>query len=88
MNGAKAVHGFEFDDNSAFDEQVKSETAFQLCSFVNKRNWFLLFKSNSAEGEFMAQAIFVRRFQQARTKQTVHFDCGANDSVGQLVVIH
>jgi hypothetical protein len=67
MNGAQAFNGFQFDNNSTINQKVNPVAAFKFRLFVYYRNRLLALYSQVPELKFVKKALFIRRFEQART---------------------
>src|SRR5579859_665980 len=79
VNRAKSLNRFQFNNYAPLYQEIKRKSAVELDPLVDERHWFLFFESNAAKVKFVAKTLFVRGFEQARTKKFVHFYRRADD---------
>lgn len=79
-------HGFQFDDDCIFNENVDPVADIQFHLVVNQRQTHLAKRSESTFPKLINQTRFVSRFQKSRTKPTVNFDGRGNDFRSERVV--
>ena len=74
VNRKQLVDGFDFDQNSAIDDQISSEAYFERYVAIDDRDRLLNFDNMSSLAQFVAKAPFIDRFEQARAELFVHTD--------------
>jgi hypothetical protein len=71
VNGQYLLDGFELDYDSMIDQKVRLVRTKKRHRLVDNRERYLALEWNAEEGQLEAQTLFIRRFQQARTEETV-----------------
>ena len=69
----------DLDDDSLIDEDVQPVAARKRDALVAHWHGDLTSERQSAQAQLMAEALFIRRFEEARTKTPVNFDRCADD---------
>jgi hypothetical protein len=67
VNGTQTLHRFQLHYNSTLDKKIEPISAFQLRLFVYNWHCFLALDSQVPELKLVKEALFIRRFEQART---------------------
>lgn len=88
MNLGKLLHGFEFEDDFVFDDDVGSKTLVELQPFVFDGDGYLPFQSQTPALQLTGKHHFVDRLQQAWAELAVDLDCGVDDFFGDSVFVH
>jgi len=86
MNWRQAFSCLDFYYNRFFYHHVHFQRAFQFESFVMDRQMDLRLKTQAKLGQFVAQALLVHRFQQARPKMTMNLNRRADNTVGKNIL--
>ncbi|MGD1021639.1 MAG: hypothetical protein ABR880_02570 [Candidatus Sulfotelmatobacter sp.] len=79
MDWKNPLHGLQVDDNFIIDDQIYLVSAFQLQAFVRDGEIDLAFKGQSAKVQFVAQTLFVGRFEQSGSELAEDLDGRPND---------
>jgi hypothetical protein len=79
------LHGFEFDQEAVFNEEVEAQGFVEGVALVFDGDDFLVYAVDGAQGEFADDALFVNGFDEARALEAVNFDGRAYDFVGEFV---
>ncbi len=79
VNRKDVFYALQFQNYSILNNQVEAITAVQLDAFVLDRQRYLALKSKIPQVKFATQTLLVSRFEQARTKRTMHFDGRSDD---------
>ena len=79
MNSHKPVHALDFDDDSAFDDEIWPVFTDQP-SLVKNRDSDLSRERQAFVGQLEAQGFFISGFHQAWTKCLVNGDGATNDA--------
>src|SRR5690606_21310083 len=74
MDRQQAIDGFQFDDQLAGDHEVDSILRIEHRVPVENRNGHLAGELDVLECHLAAEAVLVRRLQQAWPKRSMHFD--------------
>jgi len=69
----------QLNDHFVTNDQIYFVSAIELQTLVRDREIDLALEGQFAEVQFVAQALFVRGFQQSGTELTMHFDRRTND---------
>lgn len=77
------------DNHFLFHKEVKPETATEVCSFVDNRQFLLSFYLESPQIKFKSQSFFVYAFQESGApKGTMHFNRSIDDHSTNFVFRH
>ena len=76
---------FEFEQQAAFDQNVKAERLFEDKTLVFDFDNALVDSSQLPEAQFAEEAVLINAFDQARPLVTMNLDGGADDGVAQLI---
>lgn len=80
------LHGFQFDDDCIFNENVDSVAYNQFHLIVNHGQADLTQRLKPAFTKLINQTRFISRLQQSRSKPTVDFDGGGDDFRSERVI--
>jgi len=76
---------FEFEQQAAFDQNVKAERLFEDKSLVFDFDNALVDGGQLVEAQFAEEALLINAFDQARPLETMNLDGGADDGVAQFI---
>ncbi len=79
MNRADPIDYFQLDHNLLLHKQINTIAAVNSQPIVGHRQSPLTFDPKTLSNEFMREACFVRRLEQARTKRAMYSDGRPND---------
>jgi len=88
INGRNPFHAFQLHDKRVLHENIHPIPAIDLNSSIMYRKRPLQSKCNSAQTEFVSQALLVGRLQQSWAQVTMNLDCAPDHSVRQLIKFH
>ncbi len=78
------LYALQFQNYSIVNNQIEAISAVQLDALYSTGSGTWRCKCEPPQVQFAAQALFVSRFEQARTKRTMYFDGGSNDLLSEL----
>jgi hypothetical protein len=79
-----SFRALELDYNRTLYHQVHPVTAIQANALVLDREIYLARESKLSQGQLMAEAFFISRFEQSGAEGAMNFDRSANDGLGQI----
>jgi hypothetical protein len=79
VDGQNLLHGFDFEQETAFRQQAELQALFKGDVFVFDRHLMLPGGVNASEPEFVNQAFLIDAFQQTGSQRAMHFYRGSND---------
>jgi hypothetical protein len=71
MDRSKPFDGFEFDDDSGFNQKIDAIPAFEFHVLINERHGLLAFHLQIPQFQLSRQTFFIRGFQQTGSEQTM-----------------
>ena len=80
------LDAFNLEDQNAFNNEIDPIAAIQVDALVFHWKRYLSLETDPAKMQFMAEALFVCRLKESRTKCSMHLNCGANHALGQFFV--
>ena len=75
----------QFEQQAAFDQNVKAERLFEDKTLVFDFDNALVDSSQLLEAQFAEEALLINAFDQARPLETMNLDGGADDGVAQFI---
>ena len=85
MDGMDRVHGFDFDYDSAFYDEIDSVPDFEFLAFVDNRQRNLDCDFEPAASQFVCEAGLVGTFQQTGAQYGMNFHRGCDHFVCDFV---
>ena len=82
MHRQETFHRFQLKNNPVFNDQIKAITHIDTVTFVFDRQFQLTDKPQIARTQFNTKTLVISRLKQARSKNTMHIDCGADNLLG------
>ena len=73
MDRTQLVDSLDFDDHSFINDQVDPKACIELPSLIENGKCHLPSGRQSAQCQFMGEAMFIGAFQKTRAKQPVNF---------------
>lgn len=80
------LHGFQFDDDCVFNEDVDAVTNVEFHLVVNHRQTYLAESFKPAFSKLINQAGFISRFQKPRPEARMNLNGRSNDFRSECVV--
>src|SRR5437868_1061933 len=88
MNRSQSIDRLELHNYQLLHQNVDAIAAVEENSFVLHGELKLPLEGNLAQGQLMAEALFISGFEQARTEGTMNFNGAPNDNFCQRVYLH
>jgi hypothetical protein len=85
VNGSQSINGFEFNNDKLVHEDVDAIVEVEENSFVPHWELKLPLERNLAQGQLVADALFISGFEQPGTKGTMNLYGAPNNSFRQSV---
>ena len=87
VNPNELLHGFQFYDDLALNQQIGAETLIESEFVVANRDGYLSFDVKSLLAEFVGEDDFINAFEQARPGGCVNLESRIKNDLGQLIFI-
>ena len=87
MNWKELLDRFQFDDHAILDDNIEPVSTIQAQALVSHGQINLPRKRQSADVQFMAEALLVRRLQKTRPEFSVHINGGTNDCLSEFLLL-
>lgn len=75
----------DFEQNTSLYDEIQSIATFEVRVLIHDWQGHLAAEGNTAQRQFVSEAVLVRRFQQSRPKLPVNLDRRVEDRPGQSV---
>jgi hypothetical protein len=84
VDGEQFLHGLDFDDDGVFDDEVEAVRGVEGDALVSERDGALALEADRAKRQFVREALFVDRLEEAGPQVAVYLDARANHGLGTI----